>query len=92
MAKEFCKVKLFGGLREKAGAAEVELPVGSVNQILIELVRDNDRLRAAIYDGDQLQTHVRVMINGRDIELSEGLETAVTANDQLAIFPPLAGG
>jgi molybdopterin converting factor small subunit len=32
------------------------------------------------------------MVNGIDSELMAGLETAVSGDDQLAIFPPIAGG
>ena len=49
-------------------------------------------LQAAIFDGDALHPYVRVMINGRDSELAQGLDTIVSANDQIAIFPPIAGG
>ena len=32
------------------------------------------------------------LINGHDIEFADGLDTAVSDEDQLAIFPPIAGG
>jgi molybdopterin converting factor small subunit len=49
-------------------------------------------LQAEIFDGVALHPYVRVMINGRDSELEQGLDTIVSTNDQIAIFPPLAGG
>ena len=34
----------------------------------------------------------RGMINGHDIQLAQGLDMTVSANDEIAIFPPIAGG
>jgi molybdopterin converting factor small subunit len=37
--------------------------------------------------------HIHVFINGRQsIFLPQGLETAVTADDTLDVFPPVGGG
>ncbi len=86
------KVKLFGNLRRIAGHAEQEGSGTTVQEVLINLCADNKPLQAAIFDGTALRAHVRVIINGRDSELAQGLETAVSNNDQIAIFPPIAGG
>ena len=86
------KIKLFGGLRRKAGGAELEASGATVREALENLCEDNEPLCAAIFAGDGLKPHVRVMVNGHDCELADGLETAVTAHDQIAIFPPIAGG
>jgi molybdopterin synthase sulfur carrier subunit len=85
-------VKLFGGLRDHAAAAQIEVSGATVREILLALCAGNDPLRSAIFDGEELQPHVRVMITGRDIELNQGLDTPVSDIDQLAIFPPIAGG
>ncbi len=89
---KICKIKLYGGLRQKAGRAEQRASGATVRAALGNLCAGNDDLRAAIFDGDILRPHVRVMVNGRDIHLGPGLETAVADNDQIAIFPPIAGG
>lgn len=86
------KIKLFGGLRLKAGSAEQEGSGRTIREALESICIGNDSLRAAIFDGDALRPHVRVMVNGHDSELAAGLETAVTSSDQIAVFPPLAGG
>ena len=59
---------------------------------VLDLCAAHPELRAAIFDGQALARYVRVMVNGRDIELTEGLNTEINENDQLAIFPPIAGG
>lgn len=86
------KIKLFGGLRQKAGRAELEASGATIREALENICVDNEALRAAIFDGNMLHPHVRVMVNGRDSELAGGLDTAVSADDQIAIFPPIAGG
>lgn len=85
-------VKLFGGLRQKAGDKELTASGTTIREALEDLCSANDALRAAIFTGDELRPHVRVMVNGRDSELAQGLETAVTDEDEIAIFPPIAGG
>jgi sulfur-carrier protein len=86
------KIKLFGGLRQKAGSAELEGSGATLREALEQICAANETLRLAIFNGNKLQPHVRVMVNGRDCELAQGLETTLSANDQIAIFPPLAGG
>jgi molybdopterin synthase sulfur carrier subunit len=85
-------VKLFGGLRNRGAAPQTEVSGTTVHEVLSTLCAGNDELRSAIFNGEELQPHVRVMIGGRDIELSQGLDTLVSETDQLAVFPPIAGG
>ncbi len=86
------KIKLFGGLRQKAGSTELEGTGATVRDALEQICAGNETLRAAIFNGNELHSHVRVMVNGRDCELAKGLETVISANDQIAVFPPIAGG
>jgi molybdopterin synthase sulfur carrier subunit len=86
------QVKLFGNLRQHTGQLEVAASGTTIGAVLHELCATYPTLENAIFDGDQVQTHVRVMINGRDIELADGLNTKVSETDQIAVFPPIAGG
>lgn len=88
------KVKLFGGLRQKAGVPQLSGSGSTIREVLQQINAENESLGAAIFDTNsgELRPHVRVMVNGLDSELMAGLETAVTDEDQLAIFPPIAGG
>ena len=86
------KIKLFGNLRQKAGFAEYEGPGETIRAALESICVGNEILRAAIFNGEELQAHVRVMVNGHDTELSQGLDTLISEDDQIAIFPPIAGG
>ncbi len=87
------KVKLFGGLRRHAGAREIDGAGGTIREVVNDLTRANQALGAAIVNEDgTLRPHVRVMVNGIDSELAEGLDTPVSEVDEIAIFPPIAGG
>jgi sulfur-carrier protein len=86
------KVKLFGNLRQKAGRSELVASGATIREALESLCAANEPLRAAIFAGAELRPHVRVMVNGLDCELADGLETAVSPQDTIAIFPPIAGG
>jgi len=87
------QVKLFGGLQRKAGTTAVTTSGSTVLEVLQILFTHHPELETAVTDDqNQLQPHVRVMVNGHDIEFKEGLETAVTDQDTIAIFPPIAGG
>jgi molybdopterin converting factor small subunit len=39
-----------------------------------------------------IRPHFKITLNGHDITLLQGLDTAVCEDDQIAIFPPIAGG
>ena len=85
-------IKLFGDLRPESGTAVLEFQGETVRALLAALMAKQPQLKTALFDGNELQPHVRIMINGHAIELADGLETAVSPNDQIAIFPPIAGG
>ena len=87
------QVKLFGGLQRKAGTTAVIVPGSTIQALLQNLFITHPELETAVLDDqNQLQPHVRIMVNGHDSELKDGLETAVTDQDVIAIFPPIAGG
>ena len=86
------KINLFGNLRQKAGFSEKACSGATLRVALEELCVDNAALRAAIFDENDLQPHVRVMVNGQDSELAQGLDTPVSPGDRIAVFPPIAGG
>ena len=85
-------ITLFGNLRRLAGITQTQASGATVRQAIETLCANNAALRDAILHGDTLRANVRVMVNGYDVELAQGLDTPVRADDQIAIFPPIAGG
>jgi molybdopterin synthase sulfur carrier subunit len=86
------EIKFYGGLRQIAGTKELVITGVTIREVLEKICADNESLCMAIFDGTNLHQHVRVMVNGRDSELAQGLETPLSGDDQIAIFPPIAGG
>ncbi len=82
-------IKLYANLRKVAGTKE--LPVGghSVRAALTELIRLIPPLKSAILVDGNLGAHVVLILNGHNVT---DLEAAVTEDDVLSIFPPIAGG
>ena len=85
-------IKFFGNLRQLAQASRLPVEGNSVRSLLDELCRQNPALSEAIFEEGRLRQHVRVVVNGHDVQLAQGLDTPVEDNDQIAIFPPLGGG
>jgi len=85
-------VKLFGGLRAFTEQHALDVSGNTVGEALDKLCDDCVHLRQALFLDGGLLPHVRVMVNGRDIELDQGLATPVEPEDQIAVFPPIAGG
>lgn len=89
-------VRLYAALREAAGQRdfEVELPAGAVvGELLRRLIALRPKLAGKVLDENgSVPRYVAVFVNGRDIRHLNGLETPVQPQDEIAIFPPVAGG
>ena len=90
------QVRLYATLRKTVGVKEVEIPVKgnqTVGDILHALVDQHPELNEAIWYADgSLAGHVAVILNGRDIRHLDNVNTPLTDNDTLDVFPPVGGG
>ena len=82
-------VKLYANLRKLAGTKELSITGATVGAVLNELVRQNSLVATVILENGELRQHIIVTRNGQNIT---DLETPVTEQDIIAIFPPIAGG
>ncbi|MDR3573805.1 MAG: MoaD/ThiS family protein [Anaerolineaceae bacterium] len=85
-------VRLFANLRALAGSSQLEIPGETVRAVMENLFIEKGMLKSAVFDGDALRPYVRLMVNGLDIELGQGLSTPLKQEDQVTIFPPITGG
>ena len=90
------RVKIFATLRQLVGEKEVEVRVDTgdtVRNVLKKLVAEYPALRERVLDDNgNLQGSVLLLLNGRNIEFLAGLNSTIQESDELAIFPPIAGG
>ncbi len=89
------KVRVFSTLIEKMGWKEktIEIEGGNIADALRNAKGNQQDLHTILTQrqGDSAHGYI-VLLNGREIEFLNGLETPVTTGDTISIFPPLAGG
>ena len=80
------KVKVFATLIKLTGRKILEVPAGSVEELLEKLY--------STYPGfeEELERGFMILINGRNIEHLQGLQTSLREEDIVSIFPPAGGG
>ena len=88
-------VKVFANLRDICGGVTVDVqPSGDrVIDVLDKMVEMFPDLHDEIFTVEKrLKPFVHIYINGRNIIHDLELDTMVTETDQMALFPPVAGG
>jgi molybdopterin synthase sulfur carrier subunit len=87
-------IRPFAIYREIIGERiEVELPSGSSIRDILDMLCEKYKLRSRIFtENGKLQSSVNILLNGRDIRYMKGLSTELRDGDEIAIFPPVAGG
>ncbi|MBI4929093.1 MAG: MoaD/ThiS family protein [Anaerolineae bacterium] len=91
------KVNFFASLRTVVGAKTVLMDLkgaDTVRTVMDRLFTLYPGLQARMMDqNDDLFPHVHVFVNGRDIlTLPENMDMRLSPEDQVDIFPPVAGG
>ncbi|MBC7252912.1 MAG: MoaD family protein [Actinobacteria bacterium] len=79
-------VKLYATLRKAAGEKEYRSRARNVGQVLEEL---RERY------GDGVDRYLRgciVLVNGQNVGYLKGKRTKLKEEDEVSVFPPLAGG
>jgi molybdopterin synthase sulfur carrier subunit len=91
------QIKVYATLRPIVGDRQVDLPLAegaTVRELVTEMVRRWPELgELMLDDSGQLSRRVHVFIAGRSARhLPEGVETKLCADDEIDIFPAIAGG
>jgi molybdopterin converting factor small subunit len=77
---------------EAGGNRQVETDGTTVRAVLDGLIETYPALKDRIYDGDQLPEFLNVFVDGTDVRLEGGLDTAVSPTATLILLPAVAGG
>ena len=90
------QVKLYASLRQAAGIKMVEMEVRdgtTIREVLVEVTEAYPVLEKFIWKAPgELSEHAHVFINSENIHHLAGLDTGVSSDDQVDLFPPLVGG
>lgn len=91
------RIRLYNLLRDAAqrrSLVEMEVAPGdTVGSVLERLITQYPRMRPLLFARPGvLLPYVIIVKNGRDVRDSKGLEEPVGPEDELALFPPSAGG
>jgi sulfur-carrier protein len=87
-------IKAFATFRNILGKERlVELADGeSITDLLNTLCNSFGGLRDLLFDDSELKDDVNILINGRNIQALNGIQTKLADGDELALFPAAIGG
>ena len=91
-SKTMATVKLFGNLRKQVDGSNLQVLGSSVREVIETLCQDHPIICDLLLIDGEIRPHFTITLNGHDINLASGLDTAVKKDDQIAIFSPIAGG
>lgn len=91
------QVNFYATLRQIVGSKSVDfsIPEGAtIRQLLDEMIRCYPALRREMLDEKgELYRHVHIFVNGRDaFHLQKGMETVISPDDTMGVFPAVGGG
>lgn len=89
-------IKLLAGLQKIAGEPNLDLPLNGI-RVVRELTAAVARLYPAVGaeivdETGTLTGKVHILVNGRNIEWLQGMDTPINEGDTVVLMPPIAGG
>lgn len=72
--------------------AQVTVSGDSVGAALNDLTTQYPELRQHLFSGSELRNFVNIFLGEEDVRFLDGLNTEITAEDNLRIIPSIAGG
>lgn len=86
-------IKIPTPLRAYTGnQATISVDGATVGEALNNLVSQHPDLKQHLFDGNELRNFVNVFIGDEDVRFLDGMETELSADDNLRIIPSIAGG
>jgi len=89
-------VRFYAHLRDLVGQkALVELEVeqgATISDLLDELFLDSRIKETLLDENEEIKPDITILKNGREIRFLAGMETRLTAGDEISVFPVVVGG
>ncbi|MCP1661361.1 MAG: MoaD family protein [Methanocalculus sp. MSAO_Arc1] len=89
------RVQSFARFREIFGSEQIrEMEEGAtLAALLLEMAAENHAARAALFDENgTVRRYIILMLNKKRIDREELEKTTLSDGDELALYPPVAGG
>jgi len=89
------KVEVYGFLRNVMGWKSIEMELAedsTVGQLLESLVDQKPEVKELIFEGEDLKSYLKVLVDGRDCMFLGGLRAKLRDGSTISIFPPAGGG
>jgi sulfur-carrier protein len=88
------KIKFFAYIRDYTREKQVNFEYcETVHELLIKLCNKyGSKFEKIIFINDELSNEIIILVNGRHITHMDGINTRLTGNDEISIFPVVAGG
>jgi sulfur-carrier protein len=77
---------------EAGGNSKLPIEAATVREALEAVIDTYPALGARVLDGGNLPTFLNVFVDGEDVRLLAGLETAVGEGSTILLLPAVAGG
>jgi molybdopterin synthase sulfur carrier subunit len=77
---------------DAAGNRTVDVDASTVREALTTLVSMHPALESRLLAGDGVPSYLNVFVDGDDIRLLGGLDTAVASASMILLLPAVAGG
>jgi len=90
-------VKFIGSFRSLSGQDKLALNLENTapfREVVKKIVKELPRLEQALIDpeGESPKTNMLVLVNGKEIGVLNGLETAIEDGDEMVFVPVVHGG
>jgi len=87
-------IKFFAYIRDYTGSKEINIDrCTTLRELLDKLCsKYGKKFSEKVFIGDRLSDDIIILVNGRHILHLQGLETSLEENDEISIFPKVAGG
>jgi sulfur-carrier protein len=88
------KVKFFATIRDITKSKSIDFEYfETVDTLLHKLCNKyGDALTKKVFNGSELSNEIIILVNGRHIVHLDGINTKLSENDEISIFPVIAGG